>query len=283
MRLGFRSKIRGYAAAFRVERYRGAAESLRQNDPESYKKILDMADGEAAEAARTDPDAFVALFMSYADEEDGASDPEADAVATDAHELAEALLGLDGSPLRGDLVGAVQWDGPDSLRVHLPSAFLDKTLWDIWMAGDEAGAFSLLDEVDSFLIEAETAYGLMADGGEGGLPLARRVSVDAGVDVSGDVRVRAVIHLSHAERVLGAESWYDPVETTLPVVMEAAFWAFWDWTCAFAAAPEEIPNLFRRLNGQAGLSRRILETSEALELGRIPYWLAFERGTGVSL
>jgi hypothetical protein len=47
-----------------------AAESLRTTPPDLYAQILMTAEGEAAEAARKDPDAFVALFLSYADEQE---------------------------------------------------------------------------------------------------------------------------------------------------------------------------------------------------------------------
>ncbi len=40
--------------------------------------------------------------------------------------------------------------------------------------------------------------------------------------------------------------------------------------------------MFRRLNGQAALSRLAVD-EDGIELGRIPYWLAFEDGTGIEL
>jgi hypothetical protein len=66
--MGLRSKVRGYKAAIRVEQKRGAAVLLRQTDPLSYETILAMAEGEACDAARKDPDAYVALFLSFSDE-----------------------------------------------------------------------------------------------------------------------------------------------------------------------------------------------------------------------
>ncbi len=66
----FQRKLRGYRAAFRVEEHRAAAEQLRREDPETYQRILEMAEGEAAEAATRDPDAFVALFMAAAGDVD---------------------------------------------------------------------------------------------------------------------------------------------------------------------------------------------------------------------
>lgn len=67
-RVGFISRRRrGYRAAFRVERYRAAAELLRVQDPETYRQIAAQADGSDAEgAARSDPDAYVALFLAEA-------------------------------------------------------------------------------------------------------------------------------------------------------------------------------------------------------------------------
>jgi hypothetical protein len=61
------SRRRGYAAAVKVERHRAAAAMLRQQDPDTYWKIVAQADGSEAEApARRDPDAYVALFMDSA-------------------------------------------------------------------------------------------------------------------------------------------------------------------------------------------------------------------------
>lgn len=65
----FRRKLRGYRAAFRVEKHRAAAEQLRREEPEMYQQILGMAEGDAAEAAANDPDAFVALFLAAAEDE----------------------------------------------------------------------------------------------------------------------------------------------------------------------------------------------------------------------
>ena len=64
----FRRRLRGYRAAFRVEQNRAAAEQLRRAEPETYQRILAMAEGEAAAAAEKDPDAFVALFMAEAED-----------------------------------------------------------------------------------------------------------------------------------------------------------------------------------------------------------------------
>jgi hypothetical protein len=66
--MGLRSKVRGYKAAIRVEQNRAAAVLLRQTDPASYETILAMVDGEARDAARKDPDAYVALFLFFGDE-----------------------------------------------------------------------------------------------------------------------------------------------------------------------------------------------------------------------
>jgi hypothetical protein len=65
----FRRKLRGYRAAFRVETHRAAAEQLRREEPETYRQILAMAEGEAAAAAARDPDAYVALFLAAAEDE----------------------------------------------------------------------------------------------------------------------------------------------------------------------------------------------------------------------
>jgi hypothetical protein len=84
--LGFlRSRAHGYKAAFRVERYRAAAESLRQTDPDMYASILARAEGEAAESARKDPDAYVAIFLSIAEEEGVIGSPET--ALSDSEEL----------------------------------------------------------------------------------------------------------------------------------------------------------------------------------------------------
>jgi hypothetical protein len=75
--MGFlRRRARGYRAAFRVEKYRADAVQLRQDDPDSYAQMLAQADGsEAEEAARRDPDAFVALILAGLDDAISA-DPE---------------------------------------------------------------------------------------------------------------------------------------------------------------------------------------------------------------
>jgi hypothetical protein len=65
----FRGRLRGYRAAFRVETHRAAAEQLRREEPETYRQILAMAEGEAAVAATKDPDAYVALFLAAAEDE----------------------------------------------------------------------------------------------------------------------------------------------------------------------------------------------------------------------
>lgn len=66
----FSRKKRGYRAAFRVEKYRAAAEQMRIDDPEMYQTILSQADGSAAEEpARRDPDAYVAIFLAEAADE----------------------------------------------------------------------------------------------------------------------------------------------------------------------------------------------------------------------
>jgi len=68
---------RSYAAGIRVERYRSAAQMLRVQDPETDWQIVAEADGsEADAAARRDPDAHVALFMTAARDGD-VSAPEA--------------------------------------------------------------------------------------------------------------------------------------------------------------------------------------------------------------
>jgi hypothetical protein len=63
------SRWRGYRAAFRVETHRAAAEQPRRESSQTYQQILTMAEGEAAEAAAKDPDAFVALFLAAAADE----------------------------------------------------------------------------------------------------------------------------------------------------------------------------------------------------------------------
>lgn len=60
---------RSYAAGFRVERNRAEAVALRENDPDTYWQIAAQADGgEAEAAARRDPDAYVAIFLSHVTE-----------------------------------------------------------------------------------------------------------------------------------------------------------------------------------------------------------------------
>jgi hypothetical protein len=59
---------KSYRAAFRVERYRAAAQELRRTDPDTYEEILAHAYGSPAEqAAMSDPDAYVALFLREAE------------------------------------------------------------------------------------------------------------------------------------------------------------------------------------------------------------------------
>jgi hypothetical protein len=59
--------MRSYRAAFRVEQNRAAAQELRRDDPDVYSQILAQATGtDAEEAARRDPDAYVALFLAEA-------------------------------------------------------------------------------------------------------------------------------------------------------------------------------------------------------------------------
>jgi hypothetical protein len=70
-----RRRLRGYRAAFKVEKYRAAAEELRRDEPETYQKILSMVEGEAAEGAARDPDAFVALFLAEAADHGVIRDP----------------------------------------------------------------------------------------------------------------------------------------------------------------------------------------------------------------
>jgi hypothetical protein len=67
----FGRRLRGYKAAARVESWRTRAEALRATDPDTYEQILAQAgdDPEAAAAARRDPDAYVALFLSFASDE----------------------------------------------------------------------------------------------------------------------------------------------------------------------------------------------------------------------
>jgi hypothetical protein len=65
----FSERKRSYRAAAQVERYRAAAQELRGNDPDHYSQIVHQAQGsEAVAAAREDPDAYVALFLSAAEE-----------------------------------------------------------------------------------------------------------------------------------------------------------------------------------------------------------------------
>jgi hypothetical protein len=61
---------RGYRAAIRVERWRAAAMHLRTSDPATYEQILAQADSDpqASTAAARDPDAYVAIFLSIANE-----------------------------------------------------------------------------------------------------------------------------------------------------------------------------------------------------------------------
>jgi hypothetical protein len=63
----FGRRVRGYKAAARVESWRTRAEALRA----TYEQILAQADddSQAAAAAQREPDAYVALFLSYASKE----------------------------------------------------------------------------------------------------------------------------------------------------------------------------------------------------------------------
>jgi hypothetical protein len=59
--------MRSYRAAFRVEGNRAAAEALRGDDPDLYRRIVEQATGsDAEEPMRRDPDAYVALFLAEA-------------------------------------------------------------------------------------------------------------------------------------------------------------------------------------------------------------------------
>lgn len=68
--MGFFSRRKaGYRAVIRSEQQRKAAEDLRRNNPELYREILAQADGtEAEEAARANPDVYVALFLAEAED-----------------------------------------------------------------------------------------------------------------------------------------------------------------------------------------------------------------------
>jgi hypothetical protein len=73
-------KAAGYKAAVRVETNRAAAVELRETDPALYAQVLAQADGsEAEEAARRDPDAYVALFLAAWKDEGGGAQPTAEA------------------------------------------------------------------------------------------------------------------------------------------------------------------------------------------------------------
>jgi hypothetical protein len=61
----FRQRAKSYRAAFRVEQNRAAAEALRNENPDLYRQMLEQASGsDVEEAARQDPDAFVALLIA---------------------------------------------------------------------------------------------------------------------------------------------------------------------------------------------------------------------------
>ena len=69
-RMGFFSRRKaGYKAAVQVEHFRAASEDLRDNDPDLFRQILQQAAGsEADAAAERDPVAYVALFLSAAED-----------------------------------------------------------------------------------------------------------------------------------------------------------------------------------------------------------------------
>jgi hypothetical protein len=69
--------LRRWRPAIRVERWRAEAVNLRVHDPETYEQILAQAesDPQAAAATARDPDAYVAIFLSFAHEQ-GALDEE---------------------------------------------------------------------------------------------------------------------------------------------------------------------------------------------------------------
>lgn len=63
----FSRRKRGYRAVIRAEQNRAAAEHLRRDNPAMYRQILAQADGtDAEEAARQNPDVYVALFLAEA-------------------------------------------------------------------------------------------------------------------------------------------------------------------------------------------------------------------------
>jgi hypothetical protein len=66
----FRKKAESYMAAISVEDNRARAVELREHEPETYAYIPAEADGsEPEDAARRDPEAYVALFVAALDDE----------------------------------------------------------------------------------------------------------------------------------------------------------------------------------------------------------------------
>lgn len=57
--------LRRWRPAIRVSQWRATAANLRETHPSLYESILGQAEGDAVAAARQDPDAYVALFLSF--------------------------------------------------------------------------------------------------------------------------------------------------------------------------------------------------------------------------
>jgi DnaJ domain len=57
--------LRRWRPAIRVEKWRAAAANLRETNPSLYQAILNQAEGDAVAGAERDPDAFVAIFLSF--------------------------------------------------------------------------------------------------------------------------------------------------------------------------------------------------------------------------
>jgi hypothetical protein len=102
----FKRKTAGYRAAWRVKTHRNQAEALRRDDPDLYQQILAEAEGEALIGAEEDPDAWVAIWLSFAAERAGYLESEAE---RDAHQNQVATLA---EVVRNELIEMERDSGP---------------------------------------------------------------------------------------------------------------------------------------------------------------------------
>jgi hypothetical protein len=126
--MGLRSKLRGYKAAIRVEQNRAAAVDLRQTDPALYKAILARAEGEAAETAKSDPDAYVALFLSFSRDEGLFDSSEKEDSGNAVADRSYMAMGTTPSPDADELEGE-QMDELDQAMMDAVRTFFREQEW----------------------------------------------------------------------------------------------------------------------------------------------------------